>query len=154
MNILRRLMLFVALFVFANSYGIPIRQDPPIALSIEFAKTAIIRGSYGDAIVHLRIATLTAKLEHTVLPKEVEQLRHIATKSRSQEISSEIVLAYHQIDVERTLALADEAILISKEDGIRVSDEIMRIKLRTERHYFEPVFYGVPPHLVHRKLIV
>lgn len=152
MNIVRKFALIIAFTIFGCANALPIFEDPPLSLDVESAKSAILQGSYGTAIVFLRSAKDSATLKHITVPSVVEELRHFATKRRLVEIESAIVTAYHQLNVGLTLALADEAILIAKEDDVKVSTEILRIKSRTERHYFEPVFYGIPPHLTPRKI--
>lgn len=154
MNILRILMTLFIVGILGCANAVPVFQDQTIPFAIESAKSAMLEGSYGAAINFLRSAKSFAAIEHAVLPTEVKQLRHLATTRRIAEISTEIVLAYHQMHVQQTLALADEAILIANEDGVKVPSEILRIKSRTERHYFEPVFYGVPPHLIHRNYLI
>ncbi len=153
MNVLRVLLSFVIVGIFDCANAIPIFQDSSVAQALESAMAALSEGSYGTALNILRSARSSRAMEHAVLPTEVDNLRHFATKRRLMEIASQIVLAYHQANVEQTLSLANEAILIAKEDGVSVPKNILRIKSMTERHYFEPVFYGTPPHRITRKII-
>ena len=153
MNIPQVLLSFSIVGILGCANAVPIFEGISVAEAISNAKVSMSKSSYRAALSHLRAAKSLAALENAALPSEVDHLRHFATKRRLAEIASDIVFVYHQVNTELTLALADGAILIAKEDGVQVPKDILRIKRRTERHYFEPVFYGVPPYHTTRKII-